>query len=432
MPNIVTNNLKISNAKNFKDSVSQDSGSSLYMFLAKPNPWPNDEVPDPQDVQDTQSKIWDEIISLKRILPNSIINVVRRINWTLEETYAEYDHEDTDLLSKPFYVLNKEFNVYKCISNNFDNPSKIEPTGKSLDITTLSDGYRWKYLYTISTSDQLKFLTQYWMPVLKDVTVSSNAKDGAIEHVKIYNGGLDYSTLAEMKIIGDGTGAVIKPKLNLGVIYDFVYQSYGTGYRYANAYITDYSGSTGKYASIKAIINPQGGHGFDPVLELGAHYLMINVRTDYNEGYGDFPAGFTFRQLGIIKNPIAKNGFIAEDITMMGLDGLLLSNVSGVFRQNEYIEGTTSLANAYIASANIVSNIGTVNYVQSFGVTKNFDKFKIGENVVGTVSGATASVSNLLYAEVLRNKGDIFYVENRTPITRSSNQTDNLHLVIEF
>jgi hypothetical protein len=431
MPNIVTNKLRINNAKNFLDSISLSGGNSLYMFLSKPNAWQDDTVPDPLDIKETYSKIWDEMISLKRILPTNISNVVRRIDWEFEGVYAEYDHDDNNLMSKNFYVLNSNFDVYKCIDNANGSVSRIMPSGKNFNIITLSDGYKWKFLYSISTGDQIKFLTKYWMPVLKDVSVSANAKDGGIEHIKIYNGGLDYSTYANVAIKGDGTGAKIKPKTSLGVIYDFTYEDVGTGYRYANAYISDPTFS-GKYANIKAIINPQGGHGYDPVYELGSNYLMINVKTDYNEGYGDFPAGFTFRQLGLVKNPKSTTGFVATDSTLGALNGISLSNISGTFSQNEYIEGTVSMANAYVVSSNVVSSNGYVKYIQSFGVTTNFDSFIKGENIIGKTSGATASVSNLLYSEVVPNTGDIFYIENRTPITRSSSQTDNLHLVIEF
>jgi hypothetical protein len=68
---------------------------------------------------------------------------------------------------------------------------------------------------------------------------------------------------------------------------------------------------------------------------------------------------------------------------------------------------------------------------QTFDKT-NFNNFIPGEVVIGKTSGTTAVVSNLLYPEVLKNEGSIFYIENRTPITRSKDQTDNLHLVIEF
>jgi hypothetical protein len=425
MPNIVTNQLKISNSKNFIESISDESGNYLYLFLGKPNPWSGEDVPPPEDIYGTYSRIWDEMVSMKRILPTNVINVVKRIDWFLGDTYTEYDNEDADLLSKPFYVLTKDFSVYKCISNNNGAVSLVEPTGTNIDIMTLSDGYKWKYLYTISTGDQLKFLTAYWMPVIKDLIVSANAKDGAIEYIKINNSGLDYSEFANVKVIGDGSGAIIKPKINLGVIYDFIYTDTGTGYRYANAYISDYAGSSGKYADLRAIINPPGGHGYDPVYELGAKYLMINVRNDYIEGYP------TFRQLGIVKNPISTTGFKASAATLNTLNGIRVGNVVGTFAKDEFVLGKTSLANAYVAY--YISNVtSTIRFVQSFGVTDNFSKFKEGENVIGSVSGATATVSNLLYSDVLPNRGDVFYIENRSPITRSSNQTDNLHLVIEF
>ena len=431
MPTIITNKLKLNNAKNFIDSVSLDSGNSLYMFLAKPSIWNDDIVLEPTDVQETNSKIWDEMISLKRILPSSIANVVKRVDWEIGEYYDEYNPEDPDLFSKNFYVLNSQFDVYKCIDNNFRAPSTISPTGRFVNIITLADGYRWKYMYSISTGEQTKFLTRYWMPVFKNTLVAANAKDGGIEHIKIFNGGADYSAYSNVNIIGDGQNAIIRPKINLGVIYDFVYENVGVNFRYANAYIVD-SQASGKYANIKAIINPQGGHGFDPVSELNANYVMINVRTNYNEGYGDFPGGFTFRQLGIIKNPVNRDGLVAANTTLNALTSINLSNVNGTFSNNEFVEGTVSLANVFLVTSNVISGNGYGKYLQSFGLTSNFTTFTKNERIIGRTSGATATVANVINSEVIPNRGDILYIENRSPITRSQSQTDNLHLVIEF
>ena len=431
MPTIITNKLKLNNAKNFIDSVSLDSGNSLYMFLAKPSIWNDDIVLEPTDVQETNSKIWDEMISIKRILPSSIANVVKRVDWEIGEYYDEYNPEDPDLFSKNFYVLNSQFDVYKCIDNNFRAPSTISPTGRFVNIITLADGYRWKYMYSISTGEQTKFLTRYWMPVFKNTLVAANAKDGGIEHIKIFNGGADYSAYSNVNIIGDGQNAIIRPKINLGVIYDFVYENVGVNFRYANAYIVD-SQASGKYANIKAIINPQGGHGFDPVSELNANYVMINVRTNYNEGYGDFPGGFTFRQLGIIKNPVNRDGLVAANTTLNALTSINLSNVNGTFSNNEFVEGTVSLANVFLVTSNVISGNGYGKYLQSFGLTSNFTTFTKNERIIGRTSGATATVANVINSEVIPNRGDILYIENRVPITRSQSQTDNLHLVIEF
>ena len=179
-------------------------------------------------------------------------------------------------------------------------------------------------------------------------------------------------------------------------------------------------------------MSPIDGHGYDPVIELGSHFLMINVKTEYNEGFGDFPGKFSFRRLGIIKNPRDSYNNIANASTLTALSGVYLRSVVGNFTQNEFVEGTTSLANAYVVTANVTSGNGYIKFIRSFDLTSNYNKFVLGEIVLGKTSGATAIVSNLLYPEIIPNKGEIYYVENRNTITRSADQTDNLHLVIEF
>jgi hypothetical protein len=432
MPNIVTNKFKINNAQSFLDSYTATGDNTLYMFLAKPDPWGADDIPPtPVDTLQNHSKTWDEIVSLKRILPGNMVNVVKRIDWATQTVYAEYDHEDDNLLTKNFYVINRDYDVYKCIDNVGGSNSTVEPTGKSLNIFKTSDGYKWKYLYTISTSDKLKFLTSNWMPVRTNTQVAEAAKDGAIENIKIYNGGLDYSIYSKVTVEGDGSSANIFAKQNLGVIYDFVYTDTGSKYRFANTYISDSQGA-GRLANIRAILSPVNGHGYDPVLELGAYYVMLNVKAEYNEGYGDFPTGFTFRKVGIVKNPVQSANVLANAATLLGLVGITVSNVNGTFTNNEYLTGITSKANAYAVASNVVSGNGYIRYIQSFGTTENYKAFTIGESIIGKTSGATAIVTNTLLSEVLQDTGEIIYLENRTPVTRTIDQTDNLHLVIEF
>lgn len=434
MPNLVTKKFKIINAKNFIEQFSVSSGNSLYMFLAKANQWAadNDTPTDPKDNQESYVTLWDEIISLKRVSPSSILSVVKRINWEPNKVYAEYDNEDANLLDKDFYVLNREYDVYKCIDNFNGSQSRIEPTGKSLNIFTTSDGYKWKFMYSISTADRLRFLTQNWMPVRTDSSVAAAAKDGAIENIKIFNGGLDYSVRANVIIDGDGTGANIGTRQSLGVIYDFVYNNSGSKYRFANVYVRDYNNTKGRNANIRAILSPVGGHGADPISELGAHYVMINVRTEYNEGAGDFPGGFTYRKVGLIKNPKNISGVVANVNTLNSLKGIQLSNINGTFRSNEFVEGVTSKANIFAVVSNVTGGNGYIRYVQTNGLTNNFKSFNIGESVIGKTSGATALVSNLLVSETTPDTGDILYVENKSPILRSPDQSESLTLVLEF
>jgi hypothetical protein len=286
-------------------------------------------------------------------------------------------------------------------------------------------------MYSIGIGDRLKFLTNKWMPVLTNDLVVSNAKPGAIEHIKILNTGFNYDSNSSIVIEGDGLNATANPKIDLGVLYDFTYVGIGNGYRYATAKLVDNTGS-GKYANIQPIVSPYDGHGYDPVLELNASLLMINSKTTYTEGFGDFPGSFSYRIIGIVKNPKNVYNQIANTTTLSALSGIRVSSASNNFGQYEIVQGSLSYANAYVVVSNVSAGNGYVKFIQNFDLTSNYSSFIPGETIIGKTSGAIATVSNLLYPEIMKNEGDILYVENKSPIIRTTEQTDNLHLVIEF
>ena len=58
-----------------------------------------------------------------------------------------------------FYVVTSDYNVYKVISNNNGANSTVATTGTSTNILTTADGYKWKFMYSISASDVNKFVT---------------------------------------------------------------------------------------------------------------------------------------------------------------------------------------------------------------------------------------------------------------------------------
>jgi hypothetical protein len=431
MPSIVTNKTKITNAKNFVSNLEDETNNVLYVFLGRPNAWPDDKNPPiPGDTLENTSRIWDEVLGLKRILARDVKNVIRRVDWQVNEIYDAYDNLDPNLYTKRFYVLNKDFDVYKCISNNGNSRSLVQPTGKNANIFTTADGYRWKYIYSIPTADQLRFLTRNWMPVVIDEAVSELAKDGAIEQILLFGGGTEYSFDARVVIEGDGANVLITPKNRIGVIYDFNYVNTGEKYRYANAYITD---TTGRYANIRAIVSPPGGHGYDPIVELNAHHVMLSARTEFNEGFGDIPPNVKFRRIGLVKNPRTQNNILANALTLSGYYSVKIGGANGSFIQDEYINGAQSNANAFSITTTVDSTGNTfLRYIQTDGFTKNFTSFRVGELITGQSSGTTGTVLEVIPPEVMHDTGDIIYLENRTPITRSLDQAEILHLVIEF
>lgn len=146
----------------------------------------------------------DDIMSMKKIQSSDATHAVPRINWENNTLYDEWDDKYTNgLATLRFYALTDDFNVYKCIDNNRGANSTVKPSTTGTSIETTADGYRWKYLYTISAGERLKFLTLDYIPIKTltandgsaQWTVQQNARNsgnGSIHHVKIIANGAGY------------------------------------------------------------------------------------------------------------------------------------------------------------------------------------------------------------------------------------------------
>ena len=132
MAAIVTDQIRILNAKNFVNEV-RSSGNSYYSFVGLPNPtnyqsnWDMDP-PSPKDNFDEENNYWDTMIAMKRISSSDIRSVVVRRPWSSGTTYDMYRHDynrsntakisgATNLYNSSFYVVNSEYKVYICLQN---------------------------------------------------------------------------------------------------------------------------------------------------------------------------------------------------------------------------------------------------------------------------------------------------------------------------
>lgn len=184
-----------------------------------------------------------EIVSLKRIQESDVSFVVPRINWTSGVVYDYYDDYSptfpsfsgaTDISTAQFYVMNSSYNVYKCLSNNVNSPSTVQPTSTLAAPFDTADGYRWKYMYAIPLSMRTRFLNSAYMPVqtaLSDQFYSS----GGISSTVLLDQGTGYVQASTSILIeGDGTGAVLTPVVSGGQVVQVIVTNPGSGYTYAN------------------------------------------------------------------------------------------------------------------------------------------------------------------------------------------------------
>ena len=486
MPAIITDKFRIHNSEQFSEAFSEASGNIFYLGIGRPQPFATSTRADsrtdnegtdsapitPADNTTSQTYPFDDLLAAKKITSTDVTFVAPRRNGTTGTTYDIYRHDYgnritgtatnttansgvSTLHDAAFYVLTTERNVYKCLDNDNNTASTVEPTGTSTSILTTADGYKWKYMYTLSASQQANFLSTDFMAVETNSTVSSASVDGAINIVKIKtagSGGAD-GTHTNIDIRGDGTGGKVSVTVTSGAVTAVTVTTPGTGYTFAtvsNAQIVAAGATNLVGAELDVIIEPKGGHGFNAVTELGGFYVMMNTSLEGTESSntGDFSVANDFRKISLIRDP-KSGGSAATSTTLRGTKAVNLSGVSGTFTVDEEINQASTGAVGKVVEWDTVNSIlyylQTRHNDQGVDTNGNLTAFS-GQNVItgqsssanGTPTTSTSTINSQSFtsgyssSEIDADSGDILYIENRAPITRAADQTENIKLVIEF
>ena len=514
MPAIITDQIRVLNASNFVSGIGNAS-NSYYVFIGLPNAdekasdW-NTNTPSPIDNFDQHDDIYDTLISAKKINSSDVLRVVPKITWSSGTIFEMYRHDysinkltpqtsASNLYNSNYYVMNKDFRVYICISNGAapSNSGKgivslDEPIHTDLEPRLESDGYVWKYLYTIKPSDIVKFDSADFIPLPSDWStntdvddVRNNAVDGKIETVIIEDtGSASYQfagTKNNVPIKGDGSGALASVTFIDGKPSSVQVTNGGSGYSFATLDLD--SVVTGAGASFSVIIPPSGGHGADVYRELGSNKVLIYSRIENADITNpDFPTGNQFARIGIVKDPEVFNspGTLLSSPSASGLFGLRLAGaatttisvqVDGQITQT-VSAGTTAIGKIvgydqitktlqYWQDRSLAT-IGAGSSVPRFGFTLNRFTSTPGTGgntniVIETTGGTTETLSietaftgvstdvnnkkyyfgqsytnGLANPEIKKYSGDIVYVDNRPEVTRATNQREDIKIILEF
>ena len=425
MASIVTSKFRIHNAQQFYESFSEAANTIMYLFVGKNTAFANDNSP-PTPINSTANieyTPWRDMYGVKRIQSADVTHAVPRYDWTSGTVYVAYDDTSTSLLTDTFYVMTEDYNVYKCLFNNASAASTTKPTGTSSTRFTTADGYIWKFMYTVSTAKALKFLTSDYMPIqtlasddgTTQWSVQSAAVDGAIEVIKVTSGGSGYATAPSVTIVGDGTGATANATITANVVTAVTITAAGTGYTKAS--VSFASGA----AAATAIISPRYGHGADPIEELGAKYVMINVRLDGSES-NTISTANEFRQVGIVRDPyLFGTTTRASASSYRQTFKYQLSGISGTFSLDEPVSSGSNTSN--------VVEWDTPNLYVIKPINQNFAN---GATITGATSTATGTIAAITTPGLQPYTGDILYVENRVPISRAADQIEDVKLIIQF
>ena len=486
MPAIITNKFRIHNQEQFVESFSESSANVYYLGIGRPQAFATSTRGDlrtdnegtdaapltPVDSIGDEFYHFDDLLAAKRVTSSDVSIAIPRRNWATGTVYDYYRHDygnritggtttqaansgATNLFDATFYVMSSTFNVYKVLDNNGNAASTVEPTGTSTSILTTGDGYKWKYMYTLSASQQANFLSTDFMAVATNSTVSSAAVDGAINIVKIKTAGSGGTngTHASVPIRGDGASGVCSVTVSGGAVTAVTVTTPGTGYTFAyirNADIVSAGATSLSGAELDVIIEPKGGHGFNAIKELGGFFVMMNTNFEAGEASnsGDFTTANDFRKVTLMRD-INSGGSAATATTLRNTKAILLTGSPGTFTVDEEINQATTGAVGKVVEFDSTNNI--LYYIQTRfndeGVDSNGNLTAFsGANTItgqsssatGTPSTSSTTVDSVVFTsgynagEINADTGDIMYVENRAPITRAADQTENVKLIIEF
>jgi hypothetical protein len=310
-------------------------------------------------------------------------------------------------------------------------------------------------MYTLSATQQANFLSTDFMAVATNSTVSSAAVDGAINIVKIKTAGSGGTngTHASVPIRGDGSGGVCTVTVAGGAVTAVTVTTPGTGYTYAYIRVADIvtaGASSLSGAELDVIIEPKGGHGKNAIEELGGFFVMMNTNFEAGEASnsGDFTTANDFRRVVLMRD-INSGGSAATATTLRNTKAVLVTNPSGAFTVDEEINQATTGAVGKVvewdSSNNILYYIQTRFNDEGVDSNGNLTAFSGANTITGQSSSATgtpstssSTVDSVVFTsgynagEITADSGDIMYVENRSPITRAADQTENVKLIIEF
>ena len=499
MAAIITEKFRLHNATQFYESFSEAAKSVYYLFVGKATAFTSGtsggsdtSPPTPADDVTGEFYRWDEMVAAKNIASTDVTYALPRRDWANSTIYDMYEDNisstnttassASNIYDGTFFFRTSDNKVYKVLDNNAGGAySGSEPTSTSTSPFALG-GYVLKYMYTITASEQSKFLTTDFMPVSTDSTVSAAATDGKVESLIITAGSSYTDGTYYAAVYGDGTsqgtssGAIVRITVSSGAIatfgltagtdttihdggagYTFGTVNLGSSYTFSDAALTSASSmGSGTGGVVQVVISPKNGHGYDAVEELGGHYVMMNTTLTGAEG-DDILAGNDFRNIGIVVDPTTYGtSTVGTASTYRQTYALKLTSQSGTFDVDEKISQASTDAIGKVVEWD--STLSILYYQQerygdygTSGTTGAYVAFSGANAVTGATSGAVgtpdASADSAVtlsggatitftdgYAnpELQADSGEVIYVENRRPISRATDQTEDIKVIVEF
>jgi hypothetical protein len=518
MTAIITSKFRISAAKFIKEKIKEDP---YFMFLGRNQAWLNEDISSSQvdntvvestddNIQVTHYDAYYNMQLIKKINSNQVELCALRSTWISGTQYRAWDPKHEDLNHNSFdsglsdrVAVGRD--IFLCLyapvatvtHNQIDSTitsispvqSTIAPTVQNAieKVTKTSDGYIWKFLFTISDEMNSGFTTDSFIPVsdpspesteARDVnqrTVQNTAALGKVYTVSITKGGkYPGNEKPTVQVIGDGNLAQyadnIIPPSNIimeswtdsdgdvwGYVKEIRLHDDSTTEDQLNGITTQPLIDAWQQASIKftsdaplnetavatLVLPNEGGFGKSAQYDLNAHNLGINCKFDFDPL--QFKTATTFREIGVItgvenqtvaagESPLySSNNPISTLKKLVLNDPTSSNNVAALFGSDVIIKMQTAAGMVFAHLDYVQGN----NLYYHQDASTGFLDFKVSGSVVteSETNGqatAAAEVISVDSPDIKRFSGDIIYLEKRRRVFRADDQIENIKLIIEL
>jgi hypothetical protein len=369
---VLTIHFDVQSANAFINSIT-DPNAPKYIFVSKPTPWTdaqgnyNDTIvlaTDPSIVQ-TESFIYNDLVFGKQITSDDVMNMIPRYNWAGNTVYTKFSNLDANLYSEQFFIVTDDLNVYKCIDNNYGSISTVKPTVTATSGTfSTSDGYIWKYMFTVPSDDDLKFSTSAFIPCVPNNSVMGNAVPGSVDVIDLTSFGNGYAAYYQGFLENSINNFVVAIDANASPFSNF--------YVGSSMYLKSGFGA----GQIRQIVSYDG--------------LNKLIRVD-----SPFNVYSTMSLSG------ASGNFNVGDTILQSIDNLFISFVNGLFQIGDTVVQSDTGASGTILTANSTE-------LQVFRTTPN--KFTLNTPIYnttqfGTLKSGNVSVASFTTLTLLSNSG---------------------------
>ena len=363
------------------------------------------------------------------------------LQWNVQEDARLYGDGRIDVISRRYGSADSSGDGYVFASAVISSISNVTNDPNDGDLTTI----------TITTSlgvsdDYYNGMTVFSPSGSKAFVIKGFTQATGGDQIEVYGDATGLTgtiqILPTVVIDGDGTGVQAVPVMGASdnasdenQIDSVLVLNGGSGYTTATVSFVNASSAVTVDAKFDVIIPPAGGHGRDAVEELGGFFVMINTKFEYNEsGTGkNLPVANDYRQISLIRQPKLNEGpdYLDASSDLYIQCKTLVVNTSDIGLNETFVIDETitqSVTGATGIIVDVLDGDNSTKEIRIVNVTGTFDL----TNPISSPSASATSVSSVVDEELLKNSGDVMFVEQRSNIQRDENQIEDIKIVLEF